>query len=71
MTYLNDIDAWEIAMVLMLVLFSLTGFGYKVGKLRLKKIKAKGLQESTTSFGALSGLLFLLLAFTFGMSVSR
>lgn len=71
MTYLNDIDAWKIAMALMLALFSLTNVGYKVGKLRLKKLKVKGLQESTTSFGALSGLLFLLLAFTFGMSVSR
>ena len=71
MSYLNEIDAWKIALILMLVIFSLTGVGYKIGTLRLKNIKEKGLQESTSSFGSLSGLLFLLLAFTFGMSVSR
>ena len=71
MSYLNEIDAWKISLILMCVIFGLTILGYKIGKLRLTKLKVKGLQESSSSFGSLSGLLFLLLAFTFGMSVNR
>ncbi|MDI1315840.1 hypothetical protein [Flavobacterium sp.] len=71
MSYLNEFDAWKIASLLMLTIFALTYFGYKAGNLKLKKLKVKTLKESSSSFSSLSGLLFLLLAFTFGMSVSR
>ena len=71
MSYLNEIDAWKIATLLLLTILALTGLGYKVGQLKLNKLKVKSLKESSSSFSSLSGLLFLLLAFTFGMSVSR
>ncbi|GAA4055780.1 hypothetical protein [Flavobacterium chungnamense] len=71
MSYLNEIDAWKISLILMFVTFALTVFGYKLGKLKLRKLKATTSTESSSSFGSLSGLLFLLLAFTFSMSVTR
>lgn len=71
MSYLNEIEAWKIAMVLMLVTFALTGLGYKIGNLKSRKQKANASATSSVSFGSLSSLLFLLLAFTFSMSVSR
>jgi len=71
MSYLNEIDAWKISMILMFVTFALTVFGYKLGKLKLRKQKVNASAESSTGFGSLSGLLFLLLAFTFSMSVTR
>lgn len=71
MSYLNEIDAWKIALILMCVAFTLNVFGYKLGKLKLRKQKAHTPTESSSGFGALSGLLFLLLAFTFSMSVTR
>ena len=71
MSYLNEIDAWKISMILMFVTFALTVLGYKLGKLKLRKQKVNASAESSSSFGSLSGLLFLLLAFTFSMSVTR
>jgi hypothetical protein len=55
----------------MLTILTLTFLGYKVGNIKLKKLKLETVKELSLSFSSLSGLLFLLLAFTFGMSVSR
>jgi hypothetical protein len=55
----------------MLTILTLTFLGYKVGNIKLKKLKLDTVKELSSSFSSLSGLLFLLLAFTFGMSVSR
>jgi hypothetical protein len=55
----------------MLTVLTLTFLGYKVGNIKLKKLKLDTVKELSSSFSSLSGLLFLLLAFTFGMSVSR
>jgi hypothetical protein len=71
MSYLNEFDAWKIALILMLTILTLTFLGYKVGNIKLKKLKLDTVKELSSSFSSLSGLLFLLLAFTFGMSVSR
>lgn len=71
MSYLNEFDAWKIALILMLTILALTFLGYKVGNIKLKKLKLETVKELSSSFSSLSGLLFLLLAFTFGMSVNR
>jgi hypothetical protein len=71
MSYLNEIDAWKISLILMLLMLGLTEVGHRVGKLKLKKINSKVLVDSNSSYNSLAGLLFLMLAFTFGMSVSR
>jgi len=71
MSYFNEIDAWKIAVLLMLTILVITFLGYKVGNIKLKKLKLETVKELSSSYSSLSGLLFLLLAFTFGMSVSR
>ena len=71
MSYLNEIDAWKISLILMCMTMLFTWFGYKLGNYKLSNQKQNNALDSSISIGSISGLLFLLLAFTFRMSVSR
>jgi hypothetical protein len=60
-----DIDAWKISLVLFILMLIVTIFGKIIGKkIRENKKSEKNLTETT----GITGLLFFLLAFTFGMS---
>jgi hypothetical protein len=69
MSYLNEIAAWEISLFILLLVLTSTLLGSIVGK----SIKKKGeyLTESSNVYGSLFGLLALILAFTFSMSIDR
>jgi len=61
-------EAWVIALVLFILMIIATLIGKKIGnKIRLNNKSEKNLTETS----GLIGLLFFLLAFTFGMSGSR
>jgi hypothetical protein len=65
---LFQIEAWVIALVLFILMIIATLIGKKIGnKIRLNNKSEKNLTETS----GLIGLLFFLLAFTFGMSGSR
>jgi hypothetical protein len=65
---LFQIEAWVIALVLFILMIITTLIGKKIGnKIRLNNKSEKNLTETS----GLIGLLFFLLAFTFGMSGSR
>ena len=69
MSNLNEIAAWKIAVLILLVVLISTFIGNIVGK--QKKLKAEHATELNADFSSFFGLLFLILAFTFGMSISR
>jgi hypothetical protein len=65
---LFEIEAWVIALVLFILMIILTFIGKKIGDtIRKRNQSEKNLPETS----GLIGLLFFLLAFTFGMSGSR
>jgi hypothetical protein len=69
MSYLNEIAAWKLSILILLVILTSTFIGNIIGK--LKKPKEEHLTESSSDFSSFFGLLFLILAFTFGMSINR
>ena len=69
MSYLNEIPAWKLSIIILLIILISTFIGTIVGK--SKKLKAEHLTESSSVFSSFFGLLFLILAFTFGMSINR
>ena len=69
MSYLNEIAAWKISIFILLLVLTSTLLGSIVGK--LKKIKGEYLTESSNVYGSLFGLLALILAFTYSMSIDR
>ncbi|WP_264520725.1 hypothetical protein [Flavobacterium sp. N1994] len=65
---LFQIDAWIISLLLFILMISATFIGVKIGnKINNNKQSKKNLTETSAHIG----LLFFLLAFTFGMSGSR
>ena len=69
MSYLDEIAAWKLAILILLVILISTFIGNIVGK--PKKSKGEDLTELSSLFSSFFGLLFLILAFTFGMSINR
>lgn len=69
MSYLNEINAWKISIFILLLVLASTLLGSIVGK--SKKIKGEYLTESSNVYGSLFGLLALILAFTYSMSIDR
>ena len=69
MSYLNEIAAWKISIFILLIVLTSTLLGSFVGK--SKKIKGEYLTESSNIYGSLFGLLALILAFTYSMSIDR
>ncbi len=67
-TLLFKTEAWVIALVLFLAMMLSTWFGFRIGNYLHNRQKAKDIGSESAS---LTGLLFFLLAFTFGMSGSR
>lgn len=67
-SFLLESSSWAIASGLFFSMLLFIYIGSKVGKIRSKNT---ALKESNTSVNYLSGLLFFLLAFTFGMGGSR
>lgn len=68
---LFETDAWVISLVLFCIMLLSIWLGLKTGQQRKKYFSTKGDSESSPGIGHLTGLLFFLLAFTFGMSGSR
>ena len=68
---LFETDAWVISLVLFCIMILSIWLGLKTGKKRKKHFAIKGDVESSPGIGHLTGLLFFLMAFTFGMSGSR
>ena len=69
MSYLNEIDAWKISIFILVIVLTSVLLGSFVGK--SKKIKGEYLTESSNVYGSLFGLLALILAFTYSMSIDR
>jgi hypothetical protein len=69
MSYLNEIDAWKISIFIFVLVLISTFLGSIVGK--SKKKKEEYLTESSNIYGSLFGLLALILAFTYSMSIDR
>ncbi len=66
------LDAWLISLLLFLFMLLFTWTGIRVGKfLKRKRIQDNSIKKGGVSISPLSGLLFFILAFTFGMSGSR
>jgi hypothetical protein len=65
-SFLNDLDAFYIALILFFSMITTVWIGHKLG---LKKIKSDTTNTELSS--SLLGLLALLMAFTFGMAGSR
>lgn len=65
---LNQAEAWVVSLLLFLFMFLATWIGKIVGSTIRKNQKVK---ENITETSSLTGLLFFLLAFTFGMAGSR
>jgi hypothetical protein len=65
---LTKADAWLVSLLLFLLMFFATWMGKIVGSNIRKNKKIK---ENITETSSLTGLLFFLLAFTFGMAGSR
>jgi hypothetical protein len=68
LTFLQREEAWQIALLLFMSMILFVYIGARIGKIRAKK---SSLKESASSVNYLSGLLFFLLAFTFGMGGNR
>jgi len=67
-SFLQREEAWQIALLLFISMLLFVYFGARIGKIRAKNSAFK---ESASSVNYLSGLLFFLLAFTFGMGGNR
>jgi hypothetical protein len=69
MSYLNEIDAWKISIFIFILVLISTLLGSIVGK--SKKKNGEYLTESSNIYDSLFGLLALILAFTYSMSIDR
>jgi hypothetical protein len=65
-SFLNDLDAWYIVIILFFLMLTAVWLGYKIG---LKKTKLEN--KNTEISSSLLGLLALILGFTFAMAGSR
>ena len=70
-TLIHQTDAWLISLVLLILMLLASWLGSKAGLKRKNLLQNKGIKSVSSGFGSLSSLLFFLLAFTFGMSVTR
>ena len=65
------LNAWQLSLILVILMIVCIRLGSKVGKQRLKEEGYVDNPANTTVFGSVFGLLAFLLAFTFNMSANR
>ncbi len=72
MSLLQNADAWLISLILFVGMMLMIGLGIKASKFIANRSKpANDIKKSSRDISSLNGLLFFLLAFTFGMSGAR